>query len=62
MIIASKKYREFEVQSLSEAFYFLRGTLHFMSAHQNSVNMSYRQFRKNKYVQADVEGGTGGIK
>ena len=50
--IASKKYPEFEVSSLSEAFYFLRRTLHFMNAEQNSVNISYRQFRENKFVMA----------
>ena len=50
--IASKKYPKFEVQSLSEAFYFLRRTLHFMNADQNSVNISYRQFRENKFVMA----------
>ena len=50
--IASKKYPEFEVSSLSEAFYFLRRTLHFMNADQNSVNISYRQFRENKFVMA----------
>ena len=50
--IASKKYPEFEVSSLSEAFYFLRRTLHFMNADQNSVNISYRQYRENKFVMA----------
>ena len=48
--IASKKYPEFEVSSLSEAFYFLRRTLHFMNANQDSLNISYRQFRENKFV------------
>ena len=50
--IASKKYPEFEVSSLSEAFYFLRRTLHFMNANQDSLNISYRQFRENKFVMA----------
>ena len=50
--IANKKFPEFEVQSLSEAFYFLRRTLHFMNADQNSVNISYRGFRENKFVMA----------
>ena len=50
--VQSKKFPEFEVQSLSEAFYFLRRTLSFMNADQNSVNISYRQFRESKYVMA----------
>ena len=50
--IASKKYPEFEVSSLSEAFYFLRRTLHFMNANQDSLNISYRQFRENKFCMA----------
>ena len=50
--VQSKKFPEFEVQSLSEAFYFLRRTLAFMNADQNSVNISYRQFRENKFVMA----------
>ena len=50
--VQSKKFPEFEVQSLSEAFYFLRRTLHLMNADQNSVNISYRQFRENKFVMA----------
>ena len=50
--VQSKKFPEFEVQSLSEAFYFLRRTLHLMNANQNSVNISYRQFRENKFCMA----------
>ena len=50
--VQSKKFPEFEIQSLSEAFYFLRRTLSFMNADQNSVNISYRQFRENKFVMA----------
>ena len=50
MQIANKKYPEFECQSLSEAFYFLRRTLHYMNADQNSLNISYRQYRENKFV------------
>ena len=52
MQVQSKKLPEFEVQSLSEAFYFLRRTLLFMNADQNSVNISYRQFTENKYIMA----------
>ena len=50
--IASKKYPEFEVSSLSEAFYFLRRTLHFLNADQNSLNISYKQYKENKFVMA----------
>ena len=38
--IANKKFPEFEVQSLSEAFYFLRRTLHYLNPEQNSLNIS----------------------
>ena len=48
--IANKKFPEFECQSLSEAFYFLRRTLHYMNADQNSLNISYRQYRENKFI------------
>ena len=50
MQIANKKYPEFECQSLSEAFYFLRRTLHYMNIDQNSLNISYNQYRSNKFV------------
>ena len=50
MQIANKKYPEFECQSLSEAFYFLRRTLHYMNYDQNSLNISYSQYRSNKFV------------
>jgi hypothetical protein len=50
--VQSKKFPEFEVQSLSEAFYFLRRTLHYMNADQNSLNISYKQFRENTFVMA----------
>ena len=50
--IASKKFPEFEVSSLSEAFYFLRRTLHFLNPEQNSLNISYKQYRENKFVIA----------
>ena len=50
MQIANKKYPEFECQSLSEAFYFLRRTLHYMNIDQNSLNISYNQYRRNKFV------------
>ena len=50
--ISNKKYPEFEVSSLSEAFYFLRRTLHYMNADQNSLNINYKQYRSNKFVMA----------
>ena len=48
--IANKKYPEFECQSLSEAFYFLRRTVNLMNPEQNSLNISYKQYRENKFV------------
>ena len=48
--IANKKYPEFECQSLSEAFYFLRRTINLMNPEQNSLNISYKQYRENKFV------------
>ena len=48
--VASRKYPEFECQSLSEAWYFLRRTLHLNNPNQNSVNISYRQYRENKLI------------
>ena len=48
--IAKKKFPAFECQSLSKAFYFLRRTLHYMNADQNSVNISYKQHCENKFI------------
>ena len=48
--VANKKWPEFECQSLSEAFYFLRRTLHYHNYDQNSLNISYKQYRENKFV------------
>ena len=48
--IANKKYPEFEAQSLSEAWYFLRRTVNLMNPEQNSLNISYKQYRENKFV------------
>ena len=48
--VANKKYPEFECQSLSEAFYYLRRTLHYMNGDQNSLNISYSQYRSNKFI------------
>eukprot|EP00438_Fugacium_kawagutii_P006517 Skav209110 [mRNA] locus=scaffold179:207051:209942:- [translate_table: standard] len=50
--IANKKYPEFECQSLSEAFYFLRRTVNLVNPEQNSLNISYNQYRSNKFVIA----------
>ena len=38
--VGKKKFAEFECQSLSEAFYFLRRTLHYRNGDQNSLNIS----------------------
>ena len=48
--IANKKYPEFEAQSLSEAWYFLRRIVNLMNPEQNSLNISYKQYRENKFV------------
>ena len=48
--VGNKKWPEFECQSLSEAFYFLRRTLHYHNGDQNSLNISYKQYRENKFV------------
>ena len=48
--IANKKYPEFECQSLSEAFYFLRRTFHYVNYDQNSLNISYSKYRSNKFI------------
>ena len=45
--VGNKKWPEFECQSLSEAFYFLRRTLHYHNGDQNSLNISYKQYREN---------------
>ena len=50
--VANKKYPEFECQSLAEAFYFLRRTIHLNNPTQNSLNISYKQYRENKFIIA----------
>ena len=50
MQVGNKKFPEFECQSLSEAFYFLRRTIHYHNAEQNSLNISYKQYRENKFI------------
>eukprot|EP00438_Fugacium_kawagutii_P035295 Skav215243 [mRNA] locus=scaffold811:129577:132292:+ [translate_table: standard] len=46
----SQKYPEFEAQSLSETFYFLRRAIHYMNENQDSLSFSYRQYRENKFI------------
>ena len=48
--VGNKKWPEFECQSLSEAFYFLRRTLHYHNGDQNSLNISYKQYREDKFI------------
>ena len=50
MQIQSTKYPEFEAQSLSETFYYLRQAIHYMNPEQESLSFSYRQYRENKYI------------
>ena len=46
----SQKYPEFEAQSLSETFYYLRRAIHYMNPDQDSLSFSYRQYRENKFI------------
>ena len=46
----AQKYPEFESQSLSETFYYLRRALHYMYPNQDSLSFGYRQYRNNKYI------------
>ena len=48
--LGNKKYPEFESQSLSETFYYLRRAIHYMNPDQDSLSFSYRQFRENKFI------------
>ena len=50
MQVGNKKFPEFECQSLAEAFYFLRRTIHYHNPEQNSLNISYKQYRENKFI------------
>ena len=50
MQIQSTKYPEFEAQSLSETFYYLRQAIHYMNPEQESLSFSYRQYRENKFI------------
>ena len=50
MQVGNKKFPEFECQSLAEAFYFLRRTIHYHNAEQNSLNFSFKQYRENKFI------------
>eukprot|EP00438_Fugacium_kawagutii_P027025 Skav232523 [mRNA] locus=scaffold1096:1064435:1067232:+ [translate_table: standard] len=46
----SQKYPEFEAQTLSETFYYLRRAINYMNENQDSLSFSYRQYRENKFV------------
>ena len=46
----AQKYPEFESQSLSETFYYLRRALHEMYPDQDSLSFGYRQYRENKFI------------
>ena len=48
--VQSTKYPEFEAQSLSETFYYLRQAIHDMNPEQEALSFSYRQYRENKYI------------
>eukprot|EP00438_Fugacium_kawagutii_P035452 Skav216633 [mRNA] locus=scaffold1255:114106:117474:- [translate_table: standard] len=46
----SQKYPEFECQTLSETFYYLRRAIHYMNENQDSLSFSYKQYRENKFI------------
>ena len=48
--LGSKNYPEFEAQSLSETFYYLRRAIHYMNPDQDALSFSYRQYRENKFI------------
>ena len=48
--VQSTKYPEFEAQSLSETFYYLRQAIHYMNPEQEALSFSYRQYRENKFI------------
>ena len=48
--VANKKFPEKECESLAEAWYFLRRTIALFNPEQNSINISYNQYRNNKVV------------
>ena len=48
--IANKKYPEFESQSLSEHFYFLRRMLNFLTPEQDACSITYEQYATNKFI------------
>ena len=48
--LGNKKYPEFESQSLSETFYYLRRAIHYMNPDQDALSFSYRQYRENKFI------------
>ena len=48
--LGNKKYPEFEAQSLSATFYYLRRAIHYMNPDQDALSFSYRQYRENKII------------
>ena len=46
----AQKYLEFESQSLSETFYYLRRALHYMYPNQDSLSFGYKEYRENKFI------------
>ena len=48
--VQSTKFPEFEAQSLSKTFYYLRQAIHYMNPEQEALSFSYRQYRENKYI------------
>ena len=48
--VANKKFPEKECESLAEAWYFSRRTIALFNPEQNSINISYNQYRNSKFV------------
>ena len=48
--VQSSKYPEFEAQSLSETFYYLRQAIHYMNPEHESLSFFYQQYRENKLI------------
>ena len=46
----AQKYPEFESQTLSETFYYLRRALHYMYPDQDSLSFGYKEYRENKFI------------
>ena len=46
----AQKYPEFESQTLSETFYYLRRALNYMYPDQDSLSFGYKEYRENRFI------------